>query len=258
MRTQVQISSANSRLRLTAVSSQPHVSTLTSEEEVELLSACHELRCRYGCIMTRNGTFCFCADGFEVGEDGRSCRDHDECAVYGICSQTCTNTYGSYRCSCTDGYRLQPNRHSCKAEHDTDESPAALMIASLDNIVITALNGSGVQILKFLDPNGTHSLDFNHNEESVCWVTSSMSAGKLWCAKMRKPSGFSKEREIKSAQSFHSVEQMVIDWLTGNFYFVDRANGRMFVCSWSGETCVTIIELDLLNPKGIAVDPLMG
>lgn len=40
----------------------------------ELLSACHELRCRYGCIMTRNGTFCFCADGFEVGEDGTSCR----------------------------------------------------------------------------------------------------------------------------------------------------------------------------------------
>ncbi|XP_058248902.1 low-density lipoprotein receptor-related protein 1B isoform X4 [Hemibagrus wyckioides] len=224
----------------------------------ELLSACHELRCRYGCIMTRNGTFCFCADGFEVGEDGRSCRDHDECAVYGICSQTCTNTYGSYRCSCTDGYRLQPNRHSCKAEQDPGESPAALMIASLDNIVITALNGSGVQILKFLDPNGTHSLDFNHNEESVCWITSSRSAGQLWCAKMRKPSGFSKEREIKSAQSFHSVEQMVIDWLTGNFYFVDRLNGRIFVCSWNGETCVTIIELDLLNPKGIAVDPLMG
>lgn len=87
---------------------------------------------------------------------------------------------------------------------DPGESPAALMIASLDNIVITALNGSGVQILKFLDPNGTHSLDFNHNEESVCWITSSRSTGQLWCAKMRKPSGFSKEREIKSAQSFHS------------------------------------------------------
>ncbi|XP_053482709.1 low-density lipoprotein receptor-related protein 1B [Ictalurus furcatus] len=224
----------------------------------ELLSACHELRCRYGCIMTRNGTFCFCADGFEVGEDGRSCRDHDECAVYGICSQTCTNSYGSYHCSCTDGYRLQANRHSCKAEQDPSESPAALMIASLDNIVITALNGSGVQILKFLDSNGTHSLDFNHNEESVCWVTSSRSAGQLWCTKMRKPSGFSKEREIKSVQNFHNVEQMVIDWLTGNFYFVDRVNGRIFVCSWTGETCVTIIELDLLNPKGIAVDPLMG
>uniref|UniRef100_A0A3B5MI31 EGF-like domain-containing protein n=1 Tax=Xiphophorus couchianus TaxID=32473 RepID=A0A3B5MI31_9TELE len=82
----------------------------------ELLSACHELRCRYGCVMTRNGTFCFCADGFEVGEDGTSCRDHDECAMYGACSQTCMNTYGSYRCSCTEGYILQPDRISCRAK----------------------------------------------------------------------------------------------------------------------------------------------
>lgn len=87
---------------------------------------------------------------------------------------------------------------------DPGEGPVALMIASLDNIVITTLNGSSVQILKFLDPNGTHSLDFNHNEESVCWVTSSRSSGQLWCAKMRKPNGFSKEREIKSLQSFPS------------------------------------------------------
>lgn len=48
----------------------PHILFLPTE----LLSACHELRCRYGCVMTRNGTFCFCADGFEVGEDGTSCR----------------------------------------------------------------------------------------------------------------------------------------------------------------------------------------
>ncbi|MED6258746.1 Low-density lipoprotein receptor- protein 1B, partial [Ataeniobius toweri] len=66
--------------------------------------------------MTRNGTFCFCADGFEVGEDGTSCRDHDECAMYGACSQTCTNTYGSYRCSCTEGYILQPDRISCRTK----------------------------------------------------------------------------------------------------------------------------------------------
>uniref|UniRef100_A0AAR2L6Z9 EGF-like domain-containing protein n=1 Tax=Pygocentrus nattereri TaxID=42514 RepID=A0AAR2L6Z9_PYGNA len=224
----------------------------------ELLSACHELHCRYGCIMTRNGTFCFCADGFEVGEDGRSCRDYDECAAYGTCSQTCMNTYGSYRCGCTDGYSLQSNRHSCKAKQEPGESPAALLIGSLDNIVITALNGSSVQTLKLLDSNGTHALDFYHNEDSACWVTSSESTGQLWCAKMRKPSSFSKEREIKTVQSLHNVEQMAIDWLTGNFYFADRVSARIFVCSRNGDTCVTIIDLDLSNPKGIAVDPLMG
>uniref|UniRef100_A0A8C2QBS6 Low density lipoprotein receptor-related protein 1Bb n=1 Tax=Cyprinus carpio TaxID=7962 RepID=A0A8C2QBS6_CYPCA len=224
----------------------------------ELLSACHELHCRYGCIMTRNGTFCFCADGFEVGEDGRSCRDHDECAMYGTCSQTCMNTYGSYRCSCTDGYSLQPNRRSCKAKHETGENPAALLIGGSDNIIITALNGSRLQTLKQLDSNGTHGLDFNHKEESVCWVTSSESSGQLRCARMRKASGFTKEQEVKTVQNLDDVDQLAFDWLTGNFYFVDQASNRILVCNQYGDTCVTVIDLDLLNPKAITLDPLMG
>jgi len=32
------------------------------------------------------------------------CSDFDECTVYGTCSQTCTNTDGSYTCSCVEGY----------------------------------------------------------------------------------------------------------------------------------------------------------
>lgn len=51
---------------------------------------------------------------------------------------------------------------------------------------------------------------------------------------------------------------MAIDWLTGNMYFVDRVAGKIFVCDHRGDTCVTILQLDLLNPKGIALDPLMG
>lgn len=54
------------------------------------------------------------------------------------------------------------------------------------------------------------------------------------------------------------VENMAIDWLTGNMYFVDRVAGKIFVCDHRGDTCVTILQLDLLNPKGIALDPLMG
>lgn len=54
------------------------------------------------------------------------------------------------------------------------------------------------------------------------------------------------------------VEHMAIDWLTGNFYFVDRVTDKIFVCNHVGDTCVTILQLDLLNPKGIALDPLMG
>ncbi|RXN19841.1 low-density lipo receptor-related 1B-like protein [Labeo rohita] len=196
-----------------------------------------------------------CEDGFD---EGVHCRDHDECAMYGTCSQTCMNTYGSYRCSCTDGYSLQPNRRSCIAKHEPGENPAALLIGGSDNIIITALNGSRLQTLKQLDSNGTHGLDFNHKDESVCWVTSSESSGQLRCARMRKASGFTKEQEVKTVQNLHDVDQLAFDWLTGNFYFVDQASDRIFVCNQYGDTCVTVIDLDLLNPKAIALDPLMG
>ncbi|TNN03201.1 hypothetical protein fugu_000230 [Takifugu bimaculatus] len=224
----------------------------------ELLSACHELRCRYGCVMTRNGTFCFCADGFEVGEDGTSCRDHDECATYGACSQTCRNTYGSYSCSCTEGYVLQPDRISCRARQDPGDSRPVLLIGGSDRIVITNLNGTGLQPLRSLSVNGSLTLDFQHNQGSVCWVLSTKSSGQLYCAEMRNLRGFTKEHEIRTQQSLQYVDNMAIDWLTGNRYFIDRVTDKIFACNQAGDTCVTVLHLDLQNPKGIALDPLMG
>lgn len=43
--------------------------------------------------------------------------DQDECAIYGACSQTCVNTYGSYACGCVEGYIMQPDNRSCKAKN---------------------------------------------------------------------------------------------------------------------------------------------
>lgn len=54
------------------------------------------------------------------------------------------------------------------------------------------------------------------------------------------------------------VQQIAIDWITGNFYFVDHVSDRIFVCNQNGTVCVTLIELDLNNPKAIAVDPTSG
>lgn len=51
---------------------------------------------------------------------------------------------------------------------------------------------------------------------------------------------------------------MAIDWLTGNRYFIDGVADKIFACTQGGDTCVTVLHLDLQNPKGIALDPLMG
>uniref|UniRef100_A0A8C8LYL0 EGF-like domain-containing protein n=1 Tax=Oncorhynchus tshawytscha TaxID=74940 RepID=A0A8C8LYL0_ONCTS len=225
----------------------------------ELQPKCQELLCQYGCVKMRNVTFCFCADGFEVEQDGRACRDHDDCAVYDTCSQTCMNTFGSYICSCTDGYILQPNRRSCKAKTDPGDRPPVLLIASTEHITVTHLNGSSIPNLKQLDTNQKiHTFDFYYKEESLCWISSTNSNGQLWCATMTKLKGFSRMRRVGIGENLENVEHFAIDWLTRNIYFVDRVSERIYVCNEQDDTCVTIVDLDLQNPGGIALDSLMG
>lgn len=102
---------------------------------------------------------------------------------------------------------------------ETGENPAALLIGGSDNIIITALNGSRLQTLKQLDSNGTHGLDFNHKEESVCWVTSSESSGQLRCARMRKASGFTKEQEVKTVQNLHGMIPVKLSYIENTIHW---------------------------------------
>lgn len=149
----------------------------------EHAAACASHECQYHCAVTHDGPKCYCANGYEVAEDGKTCKgewvfywilakamlncpfaafcsfelcvrhfaekketfpqsaciliqmknvstsvlimdhlilvlvDFNECGVYGTCSQTCTNSEGSYTCSCVEGYLLQPDNRSCKAKN---------------------------------------------------------------------------------------------------------------------------------------------
>ena len=47
----------------------------------------------------------------------RFIKDINECTLYnGGCSQTCTNTPGSYICSCNSGYFLDKDGHNCTGQ----------------------------------------------------------------------------------------------------------------------------------------------
>ena len=48
--------------------------------------------------------------------------DINEClSNNGNCSQTCTNTNGSYICSCRLGYAIDANNHSCNGKFDIND-----------------------------------------------------------------------------------------------------------------------------------------
>lgn len=90
---------------------------------------------------------------------------------------------------------------------DPGDSRPVLLIGGSDRIVITHLNGTGLQPLRSLSVNGTLALDFEHSQESVCWVLSTESSGQLRCAVTRNLRGFTREQEIRTQ---HSLQRMFI------------------------------------------------
>ncbi|XP_049327868.1 low-density lipoprotein receptor-related protein 1 isoform X3 [Astyanax mexicanus] len=225
----------------------------------ELISNCTLAGCTDKCALTRTGPLCYCRTGYEIGPDGKTCKDFDECTLYGTCSQTCTNSDGSYSCSCVEGYLPQPDNRSCKAKNVPVDRPPVLLIANSQNIQATSLSGSSSSFL-YTSTKQTTAMDFLYSQEMVCWIhVGDTPAGtQLKCAKIPGLKSFTDERTINISLSLHNVEQMSIDWLTGNFYFVDDVDDRIFVCDKDGVTCVTLLDQELYNPKGIALDPTMG
>uniref|UniRef100_A0A674BVS5 LDL receptor related protein 1 n=1 Tax=Salmo trutta TaxID=8032 RepID=A0A674BVS5_SALTR len=225
----------------------------------ELGPDCATHGCEGNCSVTHQGPKCYCKIGYEVSQDGKTCKDFNECSVYGTCSQTCSNNEGSYTCSCVEGYLLQPDNRSCKAKNDPVEQLPVLLIANLNDIRCTSLSGMPTR-LPAISTKKTTAMDFNFAQETVCWIDVGDSSANthLKCASIPELKTVNDIRIINISLSLHHVEQMAIDWLTGNFYFEDNVDDRIFVCNVDGQTCVTLLDQELYNPKGIALDPFMG
>lgn len=54
------------------------------------------------------------------------------------------------------------------------------------------------------------------------------------------------------------VEQMVKDWVSGNWYMADESFDRLFVCNKNFTICNTLVAGLLDKPKDLAIDPSRG
>ncbi|KPP72225.1 thrombomodulin-like [Scleropages formosus] len=91
---------------------------------------CASARCEHMCLPHVG---CQCWPGYELKEDGKGCRDIDECQDERVCKgMLCSNNPGSFECTCPSGYQqknnkcvdinecsLAPCEHIC---HNTDGS----------------------------------------------------------------------------------------------------------------------------------------
>lgn len=51
---------------------------------------------------------------------------------------------------------------------------------------------------------------------------------------------------------------MALDWVSGNWYFVDDSREVIFVCTSSLKTCIALIDSNLSKPRVLALDPTKG
>uniref|UniRef100_A0A7M4EE69 Nephronectin n=1 Tax=Crocodylus porosus TaxID=8502 RepID=A0A7M4EE69_CROPO len=86
--------------------------------------SCSMANCQYGCDVVKGEVHCRCpSPGLQLGPDGRTCVDVDECATGRVVCprfRKCVNTFGSYICKCHKGFDLTyiGGKYQC---HDIDE-----------------------------------------------------------------------------------------------------------------------------------------
>lgn len=65
---------------------------------------CAANACEQLCVPGEEGSSCRCPDGFQLDADQHLCADVDECRSQSCRGRRCVNTHGSYRCECFDGF----------------------------------------------------------------------------------------------------------------------------------------------------------
>ncbi|XP_047467891.1 complement component C1q receptor [Mugil cephalus] len=66
--------------------------------------------CEHQCVIKESGFSCKCPEGFKLHQNQRNCYDIDECKSKACGDHLCLNTHGSYKCVCNEGYKMVDGR----------------------------------------------------------------------------------------------------------------------------------------------------
>ncbi|KAK6630731.1 hypothetical protein RUM44_002900 [Polyplax serrata] len=214
--------------------------------------ACARANCEHGCTMSPTGPQCYCTKGLKFINN--SCVDLDECETDGSCDQICQNTQGSFSCSCISGYKKDGTR--CLAQNVPTDEPPSILYSSSSDIGLIYLNGSVVSKQTTVAVQAL-ALDYNHRNKTICYIRRNATNPGFRCSRI---DNFEESWEFPNALMFplHSKTHLALDWMTGNWYFLDDSREMIFLCNSTLRSCTIICDNDLGKPKGIALDPTKG
>ncbi|XP_054274081.1 low-density lipoprotein receptor-related protein 1-like [Macrosteles quadrilineatus] len=215
---------------------------------------CSTLKCSHGCKITPSGPLCFCPTGQQPNKT--KCVDLNECEIDGSCDQLCTNTEGSFSCACVAGY-TRSNRTHCKAINYPTDEEASLVFSSTMDIRRIYLNGSAWPGHSSISQLQTLALEFNHRNRTLCYIRNNGTSALLSCADIDDLS-ITWDLPPPTMFPLYANTHVALDWISGNWYFLDDSREMIFVCTSSMKHCLILIDVNLSKPRGIALDPTRG
>ncbi|XP_044022794.1 complement component C1q receptor [Siniperca chuatsi] len=148
-------------------------------------NVCGVVTCEYQCIMDESGYSCKCPDGFKLDANQRNCSDIDECQSQACEHQLCLNTHGSYTCECKDGYEMVDGKCS-----DIDECAQSRCEHSCSNSIgsFSCYCNNGL----ILSEDGHSCVDMNECVSNRCQFKCVNTVGSFLCT---CPQGFHMEAD---------------------------------------------------------------
>uniref|UniRef100_A0A182JZY0 EGF-like domain-containing protein n=1 Tax=Anopheles christyi TaxID=43041 RepID=A0A182JZY0_9DIPT len=210
---------------------------------------CKTLKCApQTCKVLPDGKpVCLCGVGFKFDATTGRCQDVNECDRYGLCSQGCINTPGSFRCTCIEKFHLLRDGRTCELSsgtealmlYTTQKAVGAMYLTSMHQYYVAKELSQVIGVS--YDGMHVYWTDISHKTESI---ERSLEDGS--------------ERVQLLTAGLISPEDIALDWLTGNIYFSDSGQMHIAVCSSDGYHCKAIVQDELHKPRGLALLPQNG
>ncbi|MCJ8744681.1 hypothetical protein PDJAM_G00121590 [Pangasius djambal] len=234
------------------------------------LNECHQNRSVCGdgdeahCVVNGTDSFCSCKPGFQKTAQ-QICIDINECKQFGVCSQLCNNTKGSYKCSCFRHFTRISS--SCKADAGgrqilyvgDDNEIRSLQPETVSWIYEQAFQGDANVRIDAMDMHVKSSRIFWTN-----WHTGKISVFKISPNGATSPNSNRSRRQSDQRVTNLEIPNLkmprgiAVDWVAGNLYWTDSGRDVIEVAQMNGLHRKTLISGMIDEPYAIVVDPMRG
>ncbi|KAJ8351571.1 hypothetical protein SKAU_G00230470, partial [Synaphobranchus kaupii] len=208
--------------------------------------------CSHQCtVAPGKGVVCSCPAGLHLIADNRTCETVDYCTKHLKCSQVCEQYKVTVKCSCYPGWRLEPDGENCQS---TDPFEAFIVFSIRHEIRRIDLHKRDYSLL-LPGLRNTIALDFHFNQSLLYWTD--VVEDKIYRGKLTETGGVS-GIEVVVQHGLATPEGLAVDWIAGNFYWIDSNLDQIEVAKLNGDMRTTLIAGDMEHPRAVALDPGHG